>query len=177
MEWIDILRRIESGEDARTEFKSGLGDFSSIHKTLCAFANGDGGLLVVGVDDSGGIVGLDKDAETVQEKFTSFLQNGCGRPVTAVLGRQPVGSNWVHWIEVRRHQRGYEPFNTDGRYWIRRGRSTVAPSPSELQELVRARRRNRVQHDPGELDHSVDHSSAHSRRAGDSEHRQRQQEP
>ncbi len=41
----------------------------------------------------------------------------------------------MHWIEVQRHQRGYEPFNTDGRFWIRRGRSTVAPSPSELQEL------------------------------------------
>jgi len=135
MEWLDILRRIERGEDAGTEFKSGIGEFSSIRRTLCAFANGDGGLLVVGVDDSGGIVGVDRNAETVQEQFTSFLQNGCGRPVTAVLGRQPVGNSWVHWIEVRRHQRGYEPFNTDGRYWIRRGRSTVAPSPSELQEL------------------------------------------
>ena len=26
----------------------------------------------------------------------------------------------------------------DGRFWIRRGRSTVAPSPSELQELFNA---------------------------------------
>jgi len=135
MEWFDILRRIELGEDARTEFKSGIGELSSIRRTLCAFANGEGGLLVVGVDDSGGIVGVEKNAEIVQEQFTSFLQNGCGRPVTAALGRQLVGNKWVHWIEVQRHQRGYEPFNTDGRFWIRRGRSTVAPSPSELQEL------------------------------------------
>jgi len=135
MEWFDILRRIELGEDARTEFKSGIGELSSIRRTLCAFANGEGGLLVVGVDDSGGIVGVEKNTEIVQEQFTSFLQNGCGRPVTAALGRQLVGNKWVHWIEVQRHQRGYEPFNTDGRFWIRRGRSTVAPSPSELQEL------------------------------------------
>ncbi|MCY4197099.1 MAG: putative DNA binding domain-containing protein [Rhodobacteraceae bacterium] len=135
MEWLDILHRIESGEDARTEFKRTASNISSIRRTLCAFANGDGGLLVVGVDNSGRIVGVEQDADTVQERFTSSLQNGCGRPVTAVLGRHLLGDQWVHWIDVQRHQRGYEPFNTDGRFWIRRGRSTVAPSPSELQEL------------------------------------------
>ena len=138
MEWLDILQRIEAGEDARTEFKRGLSDFSSIGKTLCAFANGDGGLLVLGVDDSGGIVGAKEDTEAVQERLTSFLQNGCGRPITAECSRHLTENRWVHWIDVRRHQRGYEPFSTDGRFWVRRGRSTVAPSPSELQELFNA---------------------------------------
>ena len=31
---------------------------------------------------------------------------------------------------TRRHQRGFEPFMYDGRFWVRRGRATVAPSPS-----------------------------------------------
>ena len=57
MEWLDILQRIESGEDARTEFKRGLGDLTAIGKTLCAFANGDGGLLVLGVDDAAASLG------------------------------------------------------------------------------------------------------------------------
>ncbi len=135
MEWLDVLRRIESGEDARTELKSATSDISSIRRTLCAFANSDGGLLVIGVGDSGSILGVDQDANAVQERLTSSLQNGCGRPVSAVLGRHLFGDRWVHWIDVQRHQRGYEPFNTDGRFWVRRGRSTVAPSPSELQEL------------------------------------------
>ena len=30
-------------------FKRGLGDLSDVGKTLCAFANGDGGLIVIGV--------------------------------------------------------------------------------------------------------------------------------
>lgn len=138
MEWLDVLQRIGSGEDARTEFKRGLGDFSAVGRTLCAFANGEGGLLVLGVDDSGGIMGVKEDAETVQERLTSFLHNGCGRPVTAECGYNLAESGWVHWVEVRRHQRGYEPFSADGRFWVRRGRSTVAPSPSELQELFNA---------------------------------------
>ena len=138
MEWSDVLRRIEGGEDARTEFKLGLGDFSRVGRTLCAFANGDGGLVLVGVIDPGVIVGVKEDPESVQERLTSFLHTGCGKPITAECNRHYTDNGWVHWIEVRRHQRGYDPFSYDGRFWIRRGRSTVAPSPSELQELLNA---------------------------------------
>ena len=138
MEWLDVLQRIGAGEDARTEFKRGLGDVSAVGKTLCAFANGNGGLLVLGVDDAGGILGVREDSERVQERLTDFLHTGCGRPVTAECARHRAREGWVHWVDVRRHQRGYEPFNVDGRFWIRRGRSTVAPSPSELQELFNA---------------------------------------
>ena len=42
----------------------------------------------------------------------------------------------MHWVDVPRQRRGYELFSYDGRFWIRRGRATVAPSPSELQELL-----------------------------------------
>ena len=138
MEWQDVLRRIEAGEDARTEFKRGLGDFSAIGKTLCAFANGDGGLIVVGAVDPGVIVGVKEPPEAVQERLTSFLHTGCGKPITAKCDRHHTDNGWVHWIEVLRHQRGYDPFSYDGRFWVRRGRSTVAPSPSELQELLNA---------------------------------------
>ncbi len=54
--------------------------------------------------------------------------------MSARLGvhRDPYGR--VHWIEVPR-QRGFEPLRHEGRVWIRRGRATVEPSPTELQEL------------------------------------------
>ena len=136
MEWIEVLRRIESGENTHTEFKRGLGDFSALGRTLCAFANGDGGLLVIGVENPGVIVGAREDPERAQERLTNFLQNGCGKPVTADCDRYLTDAGWVHWIDVPRQRRGYEPFSYDGRFWIRRGRATVAPSPSELQELL-----------------------------------------
>ncbi len=136
MEWLDVLKRIESGEDDVTEFKSGAGDKAGIGKTVAAFANGSGGLLVLGVDDSRTVVGVGESSEAVQERLTGFLQSGCGRPVTASLGRHRDGRKRVHWIEVCKQGRGYEPFSYRGRYWVRRGRSSVAPSPSELQELM-----------------------------------------
>ena len=138
MEWAEVERRIRAGEDAVTEFKRGAGDMRAVGKTLCAFANGAGGLLVLGIDDTGATVGVSADPDAVQERLTGLLHTGCGKPISAQCGRESTADGWVHWIDVRRHQRGYEPFMSDGRFWVRRGRATVTPSPSELQELFNA---------------------------------------
>lgn len=138
MDWLDVLRRIERGEDRDTEFKRGAGDLGAIGRTVCAFANGRGGLLVLGVEDPGVIVGVREPSERVQERLTAFLQSGCGRPVSAEMGWHDDDAGRVHWVEVSVQGRGYEPFSYRGRYWVRRGRSSVSPSPSEIQELMNA---------------------------------------
>ena len=136
MEWAEVLRRIEAGEDRTTEFKREFGsDLSAIGKAICAFANGEGGLIVLGVDDSGAVVGLNADPHKAHERLTGFLQTGCSAPVGARCGRQEHESGrWVHWIEAPRI-RGPEPLRYGGRFYIRRKRSSVPPSPHELQEL------------------------------------------
>ncbi len=137
MVWLDILERVELGENRHTEFKRGLGDLSGIGKAVCAFANTDGGLIVLGVDKSQEIVGVREDAERFQERLTAFLQTGCSTPVSARSGRHEDPNGWVHWIEVSR-QRSFEPMRYDGRVWVRRERSSVEPSASELQDLYNA---------------------------------------
>ena len=137
MEWLDVLGRIEAGESWTTEFKRGLGDLSAVGKAICAFANTEGGVVILGVDDARTIVGVREDAERVQERLTAFLQTGCSAPVSARGGRHEDPNGWVHWIEIPR-QRGFEPLRYDGRVWVRRERSSVEPSPVELQELYNA---------------------------------------
>ena len=132
MDWSDILRRIGEGEGAETEFK---GRLTGYRKTICAFANGRGGVLILGVEDDGAIVGIGGDPDEVQERLTSFLHNGCGAPLVADVGRHRHEGHWVHWVALGPQGKRGGPFQRDGRYWIRRGRATVAPSHSELQEL------------------------------------------
>lgn len=134
MEWLEILDRIRNGEDAHTEFKQGLGNGRAVRRALGAFANTDGGLLILGVDDAGTIVGVRENPESVSERLTDYLQTGLNTPVQGRLDRFEDPLGWVHWIEVPR-QRGFEPLRADGRVWVRRGRSTVEPSASELQDL------------------------------------------
>ena len=137
MEWLDILMRIESGEGRRTEFKRGLGDLSAVGKAICAFANSEGGVIVLGIDDTRDIVGVREDTERVKERLTSFLQTGCSTPVSTRIGSHEDPGGWVFWLEVP-SQRGFEPMRYDGRVWVRRERSSVEPSATELQELYNA---------------------------------------
>lgn len=134
MDWKQVELRIFSGEGDQNEFKRGLGDLKSIGRAIAAFANTDGGLLVLGIDDQGVIVGVRETAESVSERITSFLQSGLNAPVQASMGRHQHSSGWVHWIEVP-SQRGFEPLALEGRVFVRRGRENVQPSPAELQDL------------------------------------------
>ena len=136
MEWSDVETRIEAGENRHTEFKRGL-EFRQIGRAVCGLANTEGGVVVLGVDDEGAIVGVAGEVQSVEERLTNHLQNGCSAPVRGSIGRHPIGSAHVHWVEVPR-QRGFEPLRQDGRVWVRREQSTVEPSPMELQELYNA---------------------------------------
>jgi len=134
VEWLDILRRLEGGESRHTEFERELGDLSAVGKAMCAFANTEGGVIVLGVADAREILGVKENAERVEERLTAFLHTGCSSPVSARIGRHRDPHGCVHWVEVPR-QCGFEPLRYDGRVWIRRERSSVEPSPIELQEL------------------------------------------
>lgn len=48
----------EQGEGNRLEFKESLSDMKGILKTLCAYANTEGGTILVGVTDRGKIIGF-----------------------------------------------------------------------------------------------------------------------
>lgn len=53
-----IRRLIEEGEHQRQDFKFAINDARKIARTLSAFANRDGGRLLVGVKDNGVIAGI-----------------------------------------------------------------------------------------------------------------------
>ena len=59
-----ILRMIEEGEHQHQDFKLRVDDAEKIAKTLSAFANTDGGRLLIGVRDSGEVAGC-----RVEEEF------------------------------------------------------------------------------------------------------------
>jgi hypothetical protein len=77
---VDIKKIIAGGESNNVEFKSSLRwDYKQncinkhllemvIAKTVAAFMNSSGGTLLIGVDDEGEMLGLEKDYETVKNK-------------------------------------------------------------------------------------------------------------
>ena len=61
MELLD--QYIAEGEHSRQDFKFRIDEQKKIARTLCAFANTDGGRLLIGVKDNGKIVGVDPQEE------------------------------------------------------------------------------------------------------------------
>lgn len=57
---------IELGETDFVEFKRRFSDFEKIAKEIIAFANTRGGLLLIGVDDDGTIVGVDSEKHEIE---------------------------------------------------------------------------------------------------------------
>ena len=58
-----IIKLIEEGEHQQQDFKYCISDSRKIARTLVAFANTDGGRLLVGVKDNGHIAGVRSDEE------------------------------------------------------------------------------------------------------------------
>ncbi|MCR4765624.1 MAG: ATP-binding protein [Bacteroidaceae bacterium] len=58
-----ILDLIKEGEHQQQDFKFEISDVCKIAKTLSAFANTDGGRLLIGVKDNGKIAGVRSDEE------------------------------------------------------------------------------------------------------------------
>lgn len=134
MEWPEVSKSIAAGESYTVEFKRELGNLKQVGRAICAFANSDGGIVILGVEGNGRIVGVPGDQSATRERLVTLLQTGCSVPVFAHLGTHQVADGTVHWVDACR-QRRFEPFRHGGRFWIRRDRSSVEPSASELQEL------------------------------------------
>ena len=58
-----VLRMIAEGEHQQQDFKTRIDDSRKIARTLVAFANADGGRLLVGVKDNGTVSGVRVDEE------------------------------------------------------------------------------------------------------------------
>jgi len=150
----EILRQLAAGEDGRAEFKEVvLGDrgVRSPHTEdmageLVAFANAEGGVLFLGVGDSGLVRGLPGERLADVERWVvNVATNNCDPPIRPILRKErlprPDGSEAVVMlVEVRRGL--YVHGTSGGRHYVRVGSSkrilTGAPLARLFQERGRA---------------------------------------
>ena len=86
-----------------------------IAKTVAGFLNGEGGTLLIGVDDKGNAVGLEADLKLMKQPdndryqlwLTDFLEGALGKPALAHISIrfEPVGTADVAVITVQQSDR------------------------------------------------------------------------
>ena len=74
----ELLKLIQGGENIHVEFKKSTTEITKdVYDTVCSFSNRDGGTIILGVKDNGGILGVAPDAvDRMKKDFVTSINNG-----------------------------------------------------------------------------------------------------
>lgn len=124
-------------ENENTEYKSAVTD--SIFKTVIAFANTNGGIIYVGYDDYGDVVGID-DVDNVYTQITNTIRDSISPDVT-MFTKYTLQNNNTILIEVSEgtakpyylKSKGIKPSGV----YVRQGASSVQASGEQIRLMIK----------------------------------------
>ncbi len=133
---LELKERILRGEDCRTEFKEGLLRREAIVKSIVSFANTEGGQLIIGVNDTGDITGIENLDEAMRI-IDDLSYNRCEPPVTVLQERMEADNKIILIVNVPKGSN--RPYRTEsGHYYIRSGNRSRQASREELLRLFQS---------------------------------------
>lgn len=154
----EVIKLIKKGESENLEFKSTLRtnlhtkeidkkiEISSL-KTISAFLNSKGGVLIIGVNDKREILGIERDNFENTDKFTLHLTN---------LIKEKIGQKFLHLIKIQsvliegktiilvdcgksKLPVFLKLASNEEEFYIRSGPASIQAKASELVEYVKGR--------------------------------------
>lgn len=129
----ELDRLISGGESLHLELKEWPVPLDRLAAALVAFANTDGGDLVLGVADDGAILGLD-DLDQVARTVDNVATNNCRPPITVL---QETMADKVLRVRVAKGE--MRPYSTNkGVYYVRTSSGRRQASREELLRLFQA---------------------------------------
>ena len=137
MDLLELHQRIETWEDLHTEFKEWPVPPDDLSASLVAFANTDGGQLILGVANNRQVKGVD-DPDRAMQRVDQVAYNNCEPPLTVIQetllaeGRRSV-------VVVNVPKGDQRPYRTNrGDYFIRTTSGRRRASRQELLRLFQA---------------------------------------
>lgn len=124
-------------ENERVEYKSQLTE--EIYKEVIAFANTNGGLIYIGVDDDGNVIGID-NVDEIYTRLTNGVRDAIAPDVTMFV-RYILQNNNVIRIEV--NEGSFKPYYLKGKglkpngVYVRQGASSVQASPELIRRMIK----------------------------------------
>lgn len=110
-----IKKLIAGGEGLRLDFKYCISDSRKIARTLSAFANTEGGTLLIGVRDNGAIAGVRSDEEIYMIETASRLF--CKPEIPVSVSNHTIDGKTVVEVKVEKGlNRPYKAKGEDGKW-------------------------------------------------------------
>jgi len=119
------LKQLESHT---TEYKSSWRD--GYLKIICAFANTEGGQLIIGVDDKGKVIGI-KNAKKLLEDLPNKIRNKLR--ITPLVTVERKNRKEIIYIKI---SPSFVPVSYDGKYYVRSGSTTQEVKDNELIQFL-----------------------------------------
>lgn len=113
---LDIMSLIGQGENESLEFKSSLRyDYKKqsvnrdelglvVAKTVAGFMNRSGGILLLGVDDDGQLLGIEKDIESLPKKNTDGFQLAFKEIIKTYIGLEYLICTHLEFEDITDHK-------------------------------------------------------------------------
>jgi predicted HTH transcriptional regulator len=110
-----LKKLIEEGENQQLDFKYCVSDSRKIARTLSAFANSDGGRILIGVRDNGSIAGIKSDEEYYM--VDTAAQLFCRPVITFTIKQHIAGGKTILEVEViKGDKRPYQAKDENGKW-------------------------------------------------------------
>ncbi len=147
--WRDIQELLNEKEHSRLEFKETLSDtnkkkspYEGLIKTIAAFANSDGGEVLLGISDAGAAVGIEALIRKAQnkDKFEQALRNTIRSNIDGVFKKfcrlkfETVEQKEILRIEVEKSNKHIFT-KPKGDFYIRDGNTTRLLSAKEYDDF------------------------------------------
>ncbi len=137
----ELLEIVNNGESSKIEFKTDDVHPTSLAEEIVAFANFEGGMVLIGVDDSGVISGCTK--RDIEEFIINLCRNNIKPSIIPIIEKIVINEKSVLIVNI---PKGDTPYSTNkGLYFIRVGSTKQTPSQQELLRLFQ--KRNIIQFD------------------------------
>lgn len=133
MKKAEILTLIRRKEDEEIEYKVSLSQINEIVETVSAFANTKGGKIIVGVSNSGKIVGIDVGKDTVERLANKISQNTDPKVYTHISVEEVEGKKIIMIVVKASIDKLVLAF---GRPYKRVGKSTHKMSKDEYERMI-----------------------------------------
>lgn len=138
----ELLEKIYLGEDATIEFKRALPHRNSLADEIAAFANARGGVILIGVDDNGEIIGVDRHALDTAEKTVIEICADSIEPIVLIFTEKlRIDDKNLLKIEVPRSLFVHKTANG---YFMRQGSSKREMPTEQLARLFQTRSQARI---------------------------------
>ena len=124
----ELLDLIAEGEGPGIEFQRSLG--RDLGRELCAFANGDGGTVLLGVSKSGEVVGVGNHRRTRVKVLT--VARSSDPPIVVEL--HSVGEVMCVTVPAQK----YKPYSIGWRAFVREGSGSRRLTKAEIKDLYYA---------------------------------------